>query len=708
MSLVSRYRLALLMGILHIVFSRTSALSQYSNSASSKPIIRVKVEAPPYSTGREAMTESFLADQLLTRTIFVEPHSSRVQLVEEGDLEASVEDTNADRPRRMELVASAKDVTTAVSTERKTDRPRVISVALNDYMPTSDELNLSFLKLFDELWRIKSSSIQALVTLEYFTTSLNESLAVEEQPIKQSTSSTKSPQVELPTTSAPPELVVEEKPTKRPPSKATSKPSISVNGQLVPANTVVGKMKNPMDFMQSIKVQTSEMLQNLRHRLDRVFTRLKWPLSRQIQGRLAGAKLNRSGEIESNLGETVDRLLGLPSDAGSTSSLTARTKRQIGQNDNCVRLSPSQVQTCTSYESLVGASLSSSFPGTLTAIEESCNNISYLIGVCWPNQLELLKSMLVSRNETLVNATDFPLPGSGRVDSKFVPRSCGLESLLDRIVLERINWMWLNLCMDKRFRSDYASNLKCLSLWSQERARLVCNSEYKRMQANMAAKDLLEPASSSRDNELESKTICCAFDLFLRCVYRQAVRDCGRAGGQFVVNFMSRVGSEDMKYLCNSEPKQMVRTLAKQAHQSPQGQLQDSGGGGGGSSQRIRLKAASAGGSLNQKLDRGPFIESGYCSESKVSVALHEGLSSALSRLTAVAPSSSGARSSPGNNGVHDDPRKNVNSSKQVLDDPNQYSASSNSCGRLMEIYTERAIALALCTAAGLLRAWIV
>lgn len=703
----SEQRLALLMAILQIVLNVSDGLVSGSLVKSAQ-LNRVESNLAISST-----TGSTPPEQLVTRLIFVDSSPSKSLI--ENDYEyrepdISVEDSSTRKPTTSDPIRKPKELkvtkTNLVKLASENGDPIVV---LRDYLPSSSELNMNFLKLFDELWRLKSNSIQALITLEYFTASLNESLSdkgghTTMRPMlgTESMSSTSVPEVGSTTSTAASEVPAPSGSIDRQKSKTNM--SVTAGQQLVLQNPLSSKVKGSTNFMLTIKQQAGEILSNLQGRLKGAFARLKWP-TRQAQARPTGRRADNNA-TGSGLDETVDRLLGLPSNGRNWSRLSR--PRRGALEPECVQLSSSQTKSCQANEAFVGASLNVSFPGTLATIEDNCRKISYLMGVCWPEQLEMLKVVLGSRNETLLSVTDFPLPGSEswikqRDDgdkSNYIARSCGLSPALDQVVLERITWMWLNLCMDRRFRLDYTSNLKCLSLWSQERARMVCSGEYRRMQSNMASRELVEVA----DTELESKTICCAFDLFLRCVHRQAVRDCGRTGGQFVVNFMSRVGSEDMKYLCNSEPRQITRNLAKQQQQQQpiqqQQQQQTSGVG-----QRARLKVASVG-AANQKPDRGPFIESGYCAESKVSVALHEGLSSNLSpqHQLGAGSGSSGARSSA-NNGGRDSPRKNAGSSNQVLDYQTQYPATSNSCSEQMVISMARS-AMFMVTS-HLLFAWI-
>lgn len=497
-------------------------------------------------------------------------------------------------------------------------------------------LNSSFIELFDEILQIKNNSFRALLQLEYFKP--NRSINKPNQP--------KPIAIEL---DEPPNGATDSRQpnNKTDNQKEQTGPKKPPPIKLIPNHTNLTKTPNSMIkvtvknnrpnwTLTSVHVQVQNWLANLNMKLNKMLALIKptstvprqpqVPSHRQVV--LQEKQLTQAGPKNVTSHKVAKR--DSPEEPDAPVS-----KNQCPERDGV---------KCRETELSIKSNLEHSFPGTLEAIEKNCHQIAFLLGGCWPRQLENLKQSLASWNESFVALTDFPIP---RQD---VALASGCSQYLDEpkvpsAVLERINWMWLNLCMDKKFRQDYLDNMRCLSLWNPERSQSICNSEYKRMQSNLdrvSAEGMIQtalpqpnvtgmidtahkmvartfrrstglirpqerpPQSTSSipidrspdtvDRELESKTLCCLFDVFLRCVHKQAVRDCGRSGAQFVVNFMSRIGTEDMKYICNNDPnKHNQRQTQKQ-----QGTRKGSG-------------------------ERGPFIDGNYCLDPRIYGSLFGG-----------------------------------------------------------------------------------
>lgn len=492
-----------------------------------------------------------------------------------------------------------------------------------DQTPDELQLNSSFIELFDELLQIKNNSLRALIQLRYFKPNLfknklnhlktpangnddsfNKNLA-NHSPIR--LNKTENEQIEPKVPSSPP-------PNKLNPMKFPN--LIKAQNSLI---KVTVKNNQPSWLLTNFGLHMQNWISNFNLKLNKILASIR--STNPIQGgqfiynngRLISQ--SRSEDSEDNEDFKVDQL---------DEDNRLRVKREIIEEErsasmrfNCTELDESR---CKETELSIKSNLERSFPGTMAAIGENCRQISFLFSNCWPRQLNDLKQSLASWNESLIALNEFPIigdsPAIGDRNGLDRKRACSQrlnEPQVPVPVLERINWMWLNLCMDKKFRQDYVDNMRCLSLWTQERARLVCNNEFIRMQSNLdrvpldgitriataaplpphppasmlkhetRGRILLKkrstgiiinhhyqqensnsPMASSMvtnkpvldilDRELESKTLCCSFDIFLRCVHKQALRDCSRSGAQFVVNFMTRVGTEDLKYLCNDDP----------------------------------------------------------------------------------------------------------------------------------------------------------
>lgn len=583
-------------------------------------------------------------------------------------------------------------------------------------------LNGGFLVLFDEITKMKNNSINALIRLQYFD---NNSLNKQQNSNNNNNYSRYGGGGEnyqrlsslTPMRGNNQPANPFDKDTNRPGSiRTTQNGSPNMNRQgpskvFTKVLTVDRKQQQQQSLAARIQCQLSTWFESLNRKVGSFFK----ALTGNLLPLASVAPNQRQQQQQSSRIVTAIR----PQNTGQSSFDHELTKRQtsIGQEDGqpCVGLKQNQLARCRSIELLVSYNLNNSFPGTLRAIEDNCHHISNLLADCWPQQLQYLRNSLASWNETVLSMTDFPLPSSPSSSSSSLlsplssqnldesdpnlsarPPTCGVTPQLPGLVMDRINWMWLNLCMDKKFRLDYVENLKCLSLWTQERAQAVCSSEYKRMQMNLRSpllgqypttqQDRRGPnspmvmmmrdpddggpqmltrqprgidfvpsiniatstialttedqhhqqqqrqqqqvqSSSGRaldglnDREIESKILCCIFDLFLRCVNRQAVRDCGRHGGQFVVNFMSRIGTDDMKYLCNSEPRPVSPSNSAISTvdniQRSFVQQQSASGPTSKSNQRSGPKRN------NALADRSPFIQGNYCTDTRIVAVLY-------------------------------------------------------------------------------------
>lgn len=319
-----------------------------------------------------------------------------------------------------------------------------------------------------------------------------------------------------------------------------------------------------------------------------------------------------------------------------------RLKRQAG---NCIPMNNERVEQCSKSEEFIVKMTAQGFPGTHDAIETSCRHVAYLLINCWPDlrrQLYMVSTMSLKS----VSPEEFLRTGSkdstiSRKNHKLSEQSCDMESQLNSTVRLRAGWLWLNLCIDLKFRNNYLENHSCLSRWTQERAQVLCTDEYTAIQAYSASQseqshrrearevgtppsikttelEKLERATSdlsanntSQDGVLTksersepnaeeqvTKMLCCVFDNFLRCVYRQALSDCAYKGAQFVVDFMARTGLDDLKQTCNSEvrssnPKKSNNLQTSTTHSN----------------------------TINNSLGIGTFIESDYCEDPKIKFA---------------------------------------------------------------------------------------
>jgi len=578
------------------------------------------------------------------------------------------------------------------------------------------ELNQDFLNLFDELWRIKNSSVTTLVRLEYFQNQTKDNLSDERNSLankddmcesqgdcKTNDQSTRYLRNSTSVTSAKGKVNNKLWNKFKPAGQQTKTSSLAIS---LDWSQAAARLNNWMGALQQ-RVQTkfTQLCQLLKGGQNRSCWGQKGKTYNVAPSSSASVNVRNKANVnnsrfnddeltsESNIVEVVELRSGRSRRQVSGDNQPVGLSSSIGDNDyrrqqslteaptveqnNCINITIDEENQCKSIEASINSHLSQTFPGTLGAIAESCKQITFLLSNCWPQQLSQLKQSLVSWNETLLSNTEYPLPFYPQIDSSNGSQvevlkvgssigeqpTCGSgEPTSPQAIRDRVNWMYLNLCMDKKFRNDYVQNLRCLSTWNQERAQQACTNEYKQMHGYVAHQPDFNPASlsptSSQSNtrlawsmalatngttsnrldeaqlesrEIGSKMLCCMFDQFLRCVHKQAARDCGRSGAQFVVNFMSRIGTDDMKYLCNGESRYSSTNPA----QTPQGlaPASSSNHNAGHSKQHVpagklvdaslhRMKLHQSNRKAHYHSDRSPFIEANYCTDSRIQAAL--------------------------------------------------------------------------------------
>lgn len=673
-----------------------------------------------------------LDDGLIIETNNDDDHQDNYENIPEGQLSSSQLDSNQKR--------ESTDVKNLLRVANAT----TLDVNQTQLNLTVNELELPFLSLFDELWRIKNSTAIALVKLDYLQ--LNETTTL----TNANETNGKSNQTEAS------DFESEDQPN----NCTLGSCGHHLAGQQLPV-----KRLGPLELVGSIKKQNQaalikqqSSLANVMNQFNGWFAKLQrrvQELMERLYGVLVGRLIRHQPLVRAQLvgnssddingifskhteldqrastkkkrqtTDEIDSPKGLPelesTDDSGNRGETHRNNLDATVDADCINLTIDEELRCKSTETLIESTLNHSFPGTVMSIETNCAHVTFLLATCWPQQLQQLKISIASWNETLITLTEFPLPigseeehnrnhNEDQQQNQRQTNSCGFkDSKSNQTIKDRVNWMWLNLCLDRKFRQDYLDNLKCLSLWSQERAQQVCSHEYKRMQAYLVTQSeaiggqLTEQAAnksrlsedkrrgenhssdqfyhhqqqlqhenshhvsdldnfggglsimdhlSSRgpflngtgsfpsrlgdsksqptalngqtdlaqvEREVSSKMLCCMFDQFLRCVNRQAIRDCGRTGAQFVVNFMSRIGTDDMKYLCNSESRATPTGSTRGPPMATTG------------TSTASHKQSSSGGSRrtnnhhhhhHHMNDKGPFIENNYCSDPKIQNAL--------------------------------------------------------------------------------------
>lgn len=585
------------------------------------------------------------------------------------------------------------------------------------YQNSNSQLGPEFLSLFDELWRVKNTSVAALVRLNYFTpgmkfnstqqaASMTMAPTTNQYGANKTSATCSGPKCRitgpignlispLPVTTASPPL--------RPPPPPLSPPTklqrpvlfnplfTNPNLKIQPQANIGHRIKSGWNELTN---RINGWFSQCRQRVDDLMIRLTSPLLNKFNKQTGSGGGQRTSVLNQMDDDDADDRPSEPSGIAEPKSLvqeassprddisTTRVRRQTSEDfevgrllsrqlnvgERCIDPDVNTINNCLHHEKVMTEKLSQSFPGNLAAIEDNCRTISFLLGNCWPEHLHYIRIVLASWDESVLKTTDFPLPippttaGTGgsmlgqQQQQQLNDRSpynnnrptelqpCGVSSNVSAAIIERMNWMWLNLCLDKKFRTDYIENVSCLAKWPNEKAQSSCQTEHRQMQAqmnlymtnanqyltsastggsgsinkgrplakrqvtfdmardqqqrllpgtsslnaktiatteipltvnetsvakttnpplqiNLTTSSLMSrslPSTSSYDptleRELSSKALCCVYDLYLRCVYKWAHKDCSKSGAQFVVNFMSRMGTDDMKYLCNNEP----------------------------------------------------------------------------------------------------------------------------------------------------------
>lgn len=534
----------------------------------------------------------------------------------------------------------------------------------------ADQLDREFMGLFDDLWRIKNNTAEAIIQLDYFSLR-NDFRKRDRNKVSDFNKNLNNNRYQQ-----------QQQRQHRPPGQIGALP-FNIN-TMSDSNTNrghlthrLGSYESPTTYRQpqnlmspvSFAVFNNWFIDPIRTKLNK----LHELFSGQPTARFQVMDAVKIGNRDATTAPTNNGINTVSS--GATRS--NRLKRQTG---TCVPIG--NERSCSKREDIISRALNTSFPGTNDAIENSCRQVAFLLIYCWPGlRKQVDEAARVSfghSQSSLVTAEDFLKPRSknstamsniGRANHRSPDQvNCGGEHL-SSTVRDRVVWMWLNLCMDKQFWSDYIENLSCLSLWSQERAQLVCSFEYGLMQAYLASngshsgqshrrniradtnhysnavqsskepsseqptkakelerKMLIGPSSNNpivgqtgammktgnpkqKEEEFDSKMHCCVFDHFIRCVYRQAYSDCGYKGAQFVVDFMSRIGTDDLKYICNSAP----HSGSSKTHTDAAGTLDST----------RHFKAGHKTEPSGNSSDVGTFIKSNYCEDSDIQYAMY-------------------------------------------------------------------------------------
>lgn len=273
----------------------------------------------------------------------------------------------------------------------------------------------------------------------------------------------------------------------------------------------------------------------------------------------------------SNIRELLEtnRSLGEPHKQSSTRNLRS-VMDETEDSEDCRKLDDEQRLKCSRYEESIASSLSGPYLSDTSSMEKICSNMSQYVELCLPRQFELWVRELDARKKAKLQF---------RFIQKAQLKNCPIESTISEDILDRVRWMWTNLCLDDEFFHNYKSNLKCLGRWSIERMQSVCSPEYEALnpprQTRISTLVRQDDQRSSffvglsgenseavkiSDQELTSKTktICCSMDAFFRCIYKEAAKDCGQAGSLFLVDFYARNGPDDMKAICNLEMRRVA------------------------------------------------------------------------------------------------------------------------------------------------------
>lgn len=512
----------------------------------------------------------------------------------------------------------------------------------------SAKLNGSFMRLFDSLAKIHDTSLATLTQLDYFRPADKRELA-------------RPPFVSY---SKPQKLLLLTPP---PIPRPLARPTVGSNRVVAnkttasTTTTVVGAVTSTTP----IQIHQSKPVTRVRDSLDQLMRRFSlWleQLGRRFSEMLHHLRIANDGSASNKHPKKTVASKQQPfSDRDLPSSPRLLSKRDLNQAElvACNPMGEAMRNRCELSERLISENLNYSVPASSDTIERSCKSIELLYAECWPKPTTIIADLSDQK-------TSFD-------DHNSV---CPYETALAEPLMDRVKWMWSNLCLDRQFRVDYLNNLNCLRNWNLDKAQTACHSEYQLMQYNLnlptktattttTPSDLqqpprltttrpsqeLKPTSDANQQhqqrppkltggdgetdlastrELESKILCCMFDKFLKCVYKQALRDsCGPIGAQFVVNFMARIGPDDMKYICNSEPKKQTPSTpsTRQATMTTTTSIPGSGKPGRQPNQASSDSKRNSNLSVGQVglvgSDRSPFIERNYCSEPRVATVLY-------------------------------------------------------------------------------------
>lgn len=445
-------------------------------------------------------------------------------------------------------------------------------------------------------------------------------------------------------------------------------------------------------------------------------------------GQLVTSSINTNVEVVGKHGDVLIRekreMMNIYNGAPSPGEISSSPSSSATLNEVCSRseLSAGAKTACEQLEEDVRNELtvSSSFPATSEKIESSCSKINSLLARCWPRQLALLRSAsnsMMVRDDTFLAQymnnslaqDNWPLAdnnnqdhhdtssellsldleamlyessqqhkdnnSNNNVNNKPSPPSykqllvCGLEPKIPKFMVDRVHWMWLNLCIDERFRLEYLNNLECLSHWTEERAQATCRKEHDWMKSNLVRDDQqtsnnnndggesqqnnnnnLSITSNNRNNNKKTSTnnqvlnnissedlvlmpkmLCCIWDLFLRCVYKHASAECGLSGGQFIVTYLTRIGLDDFVYVCNNGASSNRTGSGSTSDISKQHKKKNNNNNNNNNDQLQAIQQQWQANQTRSKLTasnqttipaKSPFLETNYCDELRVRKAL--------------------------------------------------------------------------------------